>query len=80
MRVKLLSVHKTNSKWITSGLEEYSKRLSNYISFEHLEIEINTQKFKSRENVLSEELKKINQIIKKTDYVVLLDEIGRAHV
>ena len=77
MKVKLVCIHKTNAPWINAGLQEFGKRLSNYISFEHIEIEINTQKFKTREALMSEEGKKVNQILKKTDYLILLDEGGK---
>ena len=77
MKVKLISIHKTNAAWIQSGLTEYSKRLLNYIPFEHIELEVNLQKLKSKEAMLAEEYKKVNQVLKKSDYIVLLDEGGK---
>ena len=68
MKVKLISIHKTNAVWIQSGLTEYSKRLLNYIPFEHIELDINMQKLKTKEAMLAEEYKKVNQVIKKSDY------------
>ena len=61
MKVKLISIHKTNAAWIQSGLTEYSKRLSNYIPFEHIELEVNLQKLKTREAMLAEEYKKVKE-------------------
>lgn len=77
MKIKLVSIHKTNAAWIQVGLNEYGKRLSNYLSFEHIELEINAQKLKTKEAMMNEEFKKVGQIIKKTDYIVLLDEGGK---
>ncbi|MFM7016859.1 MAG: 23S rRNA (pseudouridine(1915)-N(3))-methyltransferase RlmH [Bacteroidota bacterium] len=77
MKVKLISIHKTNVSWIVVGMQEYSKRLGNYIPFEHIEVEINSQKLKTKDAIMNEEHKKLNQLLKKTDYVVLLDEVGK---
>lgn len=77
MKVKLISIHKTNAAWIQSGLTEYSKRLSNYIPFERIELEVNLQKLKTKDAMLAEEYKKVNQVLKKSDYIVLLDEGGK---
>lgn len=77
MKIKLLQVNKTESGWISDGLLEYSKRLSNYIPLEIKDIDIQAKKLNSKDTQLQTEAVKLLAQIKPSDYVVLLDENGK---
>lgn len=77
MKIKLLQVNKTESGWISDGLLEYSKRLSNYIPLEIKDIDIKAKKLNSKDTQLQTEAVKLLAQIKPSDYVVLLDENGK---
>lgn len=72
-----MQVNKTESGWISDGLLEYSKRLSNYIPLEIKDIDIKAKKLNSKDTQLQTEAVKLLAQIKPSDYVVLLDENGK---
>lgn len=77
MKVKLLTVNKTEKGWVKEGAEEFIGRLRKYIQFEMKDLEISRSATKSRQKSLEEESVKILGQLKPGDYLVLLDEKGK---
>ena len=78
MRITLLTVGKTDIKWVSEGLEVYSSRLRLYIPFEIKEIpELKNASSLSRDQIRTAEGKLILKNLRDSDEVVLLDEHGR---
>ena len=78
MRITLLTVGKTDIKWVSEGLEVYSSRLRHYIPFEIKEIpELKNVSSLSRDQIRTAEGKLILKNLRDSDEVVLLDEQGR---
>ena len=78
MRIALLTVGKTDIKWVSEGLEVYSSRLRHYIPFEIKEIpELKNVSSLSRDQIRTAEGKLILKNLRDSDEVVLLDEHGR---
>ena len=78
MRIALLTVGKTDIKWVSEGLEVYSSRLRHYIPFEIKEIpELKNASSLSRDQIRTAEGKLILKNLRDSDEVVLLDEHGR---
>lgn len=75
MKIELILIGKTNTKFIVEGIKEYQKRLKHYIDFTQTELPnvkaqtTDLQKQKEGENMLKK--------IKNEDFVVLLDERGK---
>ena len=78
MRLALFQIGKTSLNYINKGVEEYSKRINNYMPFELITLpDERYTKSQSIENLKIKEGKTIISKIKKTDYVILLDEKGK---
>ena len=78
MRITLLTVGKTDIKWVSEGLEVYSSRLRHYIPCEIKEIpELKNASSLSRDQIRTAEGKLILKNLRDSDEVVLLDEHGR---
>lgn len=78
MRITLLTVGKTDIKWVAEGLEVYASRLRHYISFEIKEIpELKNVSSLSREQIKTAEGKLILKNLRDSDELVLLDERGK---
>ena len=78
MRITLLTVGKTDIKWVAEGLEVYASRLRHYISFEIKEIpELKGASSLSREQIKTAEGKLILKNLRDSDELVLLDEHGK---
>ena len=78
MKITLLTIGKTEDKYLLEGLDIYLKRLKHYISFKILEIpELKGTKSLSREQQKSKEAELILKNIHSTDHVILLDEKGQ---
>tara|TARA_R110002020_G_scaffold91560_1_gene222176 strand:+ start:11699 stop:12172 length:474 start_codon:yes stop_codon:yes gene_type:complete len=80
MKIKLLTIGKTDSHHLEQFIKEYTIRLSHYISFD-LEVVPDLKKVKN----LSEELQKYKegeQLLKRinnSDVLILLDEKGKQY-
>lgn len=78
MKILLLAVGKTATKFLTEGINEYSKRLARYISFD---IKCVSDAKNTRNLSESQQKQKEGSLIlaalSPQDYVVLLDEHGR---
>lgn len=80
MRITLLTVGKTDIKWVSEGLEVYSSRLRHYIPFEIREIpELKNVSALSRDQIKTQEGKLILKAVKDSDLLILLDERGREY-
>lgn len=78
MKITLLTVGKTEDKYILEGIEKYLKRLKHYIKFELIEIpELKKTKSLSEDQQKSKEAEIIFKYLNHTDHVVLLDERGK---
>ena len=80
MKITLLTVGKTDIKWVSEGLEVYASRLRHYLPFEMKEIpELKNVSALSREQIKQTEGKLILKNIKDSDEVILLDERGKEY-
>lgn len=78
MKISLITVGKTDVKWVREGLELYVSRLSHYVPFALEEIpELKNVSALTREQIKEKEGEGILKRIKAGDEVVLLDERGR---
>jgi 23S rRNA (pseudouridine1915-N3)-methyltransferase len=78
MKIALLQIGKTNEKFISDGVDEYSGRIRKYTGFEIITI----PDLKNTRNMPVAELKlkeseKICRLLNSEDYVILLDEKGK---
>ncbi|MES2873978.1 MAG: 23S rRNA (pseudouridine(1915)-N(3))-methyltransferase RlmH [Bacteroidota bacterium] len=78
MKITLLTIGKTEDKYLLDGIEVYLKRLKHYIPFKITEIpELKGTKNLSRDQQKSKEAELIFKNINNTDHVILLDENGQ---
>ncbi len=78
MKIKLITIGKTDEAYLREGVSKYMSRLKHYIDFELKELpdvkmgkKLNTSLQKETEG------KEILKLISKSDFVVLLDENGK---
>tara|TARA_B100000497_G_scaffold45556_2_gene52767 strand:- start:10735 stop:11208 length:474 start_codon:yes stop_codon:yes gene_type:complete len=78
MKIKLIAIGKTDSKDLQPLIEEYSKRLSFYVSF-NIEIipDIKNAKNKSKKQQKIAEGNELLKRIEKSDTIIILDEKGK---
>jgi 23S rRNA (pseudouridine1915-N3)-methyltransferase len=78
MKIRLITIGKTDESYLKEGISKYVSRLKHYISFEIIELpDVKTGK-KLNINLQREaESKEIVKLISKSDFVVLLDENGK---
>ena len=79
MKIVLLTIGKTSERYLVDGIQHYQNRLKHYMPFEIIEI----PNIKKAKNLSKTELKKkegilISQHIQSNDYVILLDDKGKA--
>lgn len=80
MKITLLTVGKTDLKWVRDGLDIYISRLGHYIPFTLKEIpELRNVSSLSQEQIRSKEGDLILKSIRPDDHVILLDEHGREY-
>ncbi|MBS1647926.1 MAG: 23S rRNA (pseudouridine(1915)-N(3))-methyltransferase RlmH [Bacteroidetes bacterium] len=80
MKIVLLQIDKTDQAYIEQGVQEFSKRLSRYISFETVTISISkSTRSRSIAEQKQEEEKQLLTRLEKSDCVYLLDEIGKEY-
>ncbi|MBM3402686.1 MAG: 23S rRNA (pseudouridine(1915)-N(3))-methyltransferase RlmH [Bacteroidetes bacterium] len=78
MKITLLTIGKTEEKYLREGIDIYLNRLKHYITFRVLEIpELKNTKSLSQEQQKDREAELILKHIQSTDYLVLLDENGK---
>jgi len=77
MKITLLSIGKTEEKYLKEGFEIYVKRLKHYIKLEVTELpELKNTKYLSQNQQKLKEAEMLFKFILNTDYIVLLDEGG----
>ena len=80
MRIVLLTVGKTDVKWVRDGLDLYLSRLVHYVPFSLTEIaHLKGTSSLSRDELKKREGKEILSHFKPSDRVILLDERGREY-
>ena len=78
MKISLLTVGKTDVKWVREGLDLYVSRLSHYVPFTLEEIpELKNVSALSWDQIKEKEGELVLKRIKDADELVLLDERGR---
>lgn len=78
MKITLLTVGKTDVRWVRDGLELYSSRLMHYIPFQVVEIpELKNVSALTREQIKQKEGESVLKVLRLSDEVILLDEHGR---
>ena len=78
MTIKLLTVGKTDVKWVKEGLELYASRLSHYVPFSIVEIpELKKAASLSQQQIKEKEGELILKQLGPADILILLDEHGR---
>jgi len=78
MKITLLTIGKTEDKYLNEGIDIYLKRLKHYVTFRILELpELKNTKSLSQEQQKIRESELIFKNIQSTDHVVLLDEKGK---
>ena len=77
MRITLLTMGKTDIRWVAEGLEMYASRLSHYVPFAVRELpELKGVGSLDREQIKKKEGELLLKAVKPADTVVLLDEHG----
>lgn len=80
MKITLLTVGKTDVRWVREGLELYVSRLSHYVRFSLKEIpELKNVSAFTKEQIKEKEGELILSSLTAGDFVVLLDERGRKY-
>lgn len=80
MKITLLTVGKTDVRWVREGLELYASRLSHYVKFSIREIpELKNVSAFTREQIKEKEGDLILAALDADDFVILLDERGRKY-
>ena len=80
MEIKLLTVGKTDVKWVKEGLDLYGARLSHYVPFTVLEIpELRKVGALSQAQIKEKEGELILKQVGPQDILVLLDEHGHEY-
>ena len=78
MKIVLITIGKTNEKYLIEGISNYQKRLKHYINFEMTEIvNIKNTKNLSELELMKKEGELILKQIQSSDYLVLLDDKGK---
>lgn len=80
MKIKLITIGKTDESYLKDGIDKYLNRLKHYVSFEL--IIINDVKVGKKANVILQkelEEKEILSKVNTNDYLILLDEKGEEY-
>ncbi|HYK77434.1 MAG TPA: 23S rRNA (pseudouridine(1915)-N(3))-methyltransferase RlmH [Daejeonella sp.] len=78
MKITLLTIGKTEEKYLLEGMEKYLKRLKFYIPVKVLELpELKNTKNLSQDQQKAKEAELIFKNLSNTDHLILLDEKGQ---
>lgn len=78
MKISLLTVGKTDRKWVREGMDIYMSRLSHYTRFALVEIpELKNVSALTKDEIKEREGELILKNVKDSDCLVLLDEHGK---
>jgi 23S rRNA (pseudouridine1915-N3)-methyltransferase len=80
LKIKLITIGKTNGDWLLKGISEYKNRLAHYINFEMIEI----PDVKNRANIPFGKIKELEQLeiekyLDKDTCLICLDENGKEY-
>ncbi|DBB07708.1 TPA: hypothetical protein ACH3X3_009134 [Trebouxia sp. C0006] len=78
VKIKLITVAKGNSKGAEAVAREWTDKVKRYTQLEHLQVKPNPKKAASPIVAVQSEGEKVLKLITPQDYVVLLDENGKA--
>lgn len=78
MQIQFWCIGKTNEKYLQSGIDIYSKRLSHYTRFK-MEIIKDVKPQKDPELLKQMEAEQVLKMLQPTDYLMLLDEKGKEY-
>jgi 23S rRNA (pseudouridine1915-N3)-methyltransferase len=78
MKIVLITIGKTNKKYLIEGISDYQRRLKHYTNFERIEI-VNLKNAKnfSESELMHKEGELVLKLIKNSDHLVLLDDKGK---
>ena len=77
MHITLLTMGKTDIRWVAEGLDMYASRLSHYVPFQVKELpELKNAGSLSPEQIKHKEAELLLKAVKPQDSVILLDEHG----
>jgi len=80
MKIKLITIGKTDDNYLKEGINIYLNRLKHYIKFEIIEISNIKLKKKISTNLQKEaEGKELLKLISTSDFLILMDEKGTAY-
>lgn len=80
MKITLLTVGRTDIRWVKDGLDAYSSRLSHYVPFEIKEIpELKNVSALSQAQIKEKEGELLLKAFRPQDEVILMDEHGREY-
>ena len=80
MKLSLITVGKTDLKWVREGLDVYKSRLVHYVPFSVKEIpELKNVSAFSKEQIKEKEADLLLAELKPSDDVILLDEHGKEY-
>ncbi|MFT4678266.1 MAG: 23S rRNA (pseudouridine1915-N3)-methyltransferase [Litorivivens sp.] len=78
MKIRLITIGKTSEKYLQSGMDIFLGRLKHYGRFEYMELPAIKNAGKLGPDQLKEdEEPKFMALLEPTDWVILLDEVGR---
>ena len=78
MKIVLITIGKTNEKYLIEGISDYQRRLKHYTNFERIEIaNIKNAKNFSESELMKKEGELILKQIQNSDHLVLLDDKGK---
>lgn len=80
MHIKLLVVGKTDTGWVSDGLEQYASRLRRYVNFDVVEVPyLKNASSLSKEQVKQKEGEELLGEVSEGDSLILLDERGEMY-
>ena len=80
MKIELWYIGKTSFPFVQEGMQEFSKRIGRYNPFDEVCIpDVKSSKKNSPNYIKQEEAKKIITLLKSDDFLILLDEKGKAY-
>jgi len=80
MKMTLLTVGKTDVKWVKEGLDLYASRLSHYVQFSIIEIpELKNVSALTQQQIKEKEGDLILKNLRTSDELILMDEHGKEY-
>jgi 23S rRNA (pseudouridine1915-N3)-methyltransferase len=78
MKIKYISIGKSDDSYLADGIAEYEKRILRYVPYESVQIHSTKSSIKmNQKDILAKEAEKISHRIVASDFVIVLDERGK---